>query len=151
MLKTFDILLILLMTATATVTYTIKHRAENMETEVRRLDAAIKLEEDTIDLLRADWALLTQPSRLEALVKVYDKDLSLLPTASTQIARESELPMLRKDLPPPPEVVAEKGKDGKAKAKDASKVAAKAPAKTIEEIVAADDAADEMTTGSVDH
>ncbi|WP_377289770.1 hypothetical protein [Rhizobium sp. SG2393] len=146
MLKTFDIILILVMTATATVTYTIKHRAENMETEVRRLDAAIKLEEDTIDLLRADWALLTQPSRLEALAKAFDKDLQLLPTASTQLARENELPMLRKDLPPPEEI-AEKGKAG---AKDKTKVAAKAAEKTIEDIVAADDAADDMTTGSVD-
>ncbi|SIQ21183.1 hypothetical protein SAMN05880582_1011122 [Rhizobium sp. RU20A] len=143
MLKTFDILLILLMTATATVTYTIKHKAEIMESEVRRLDAAIKLEEDTIDLLRADWALLTQPSRLEALVKVYEKDLQLLPTASTQLARDNELPMLRKDLPPPEEI-AETGKG-----KDKTKVAAKSAEKTIEEIVA-EDAADNMTTGSVD-
>ena len=143
MLKTFDILLILLMTATATVTYTIKHKAEIMESEVRRLDAAIKLEEDTIDLLRADWALLTQPSRLEALVKVYEKDLQLLPTASTQLARDNELPMLRKDLPPSEEI-AETGKG-----KDKTKVAAKSAEKTIEEIVA-EDAADNMTTGSVD-
>ena len=83
MLRTLDIVLIVVMTAAATVTYTIKHRAENKLEEVRRLDAAIKLEEDTIDLLRADWALLTQPNRLEKLVGLYQQDLQLAPTAST--------------------------------------------------------------------
>lgn len=80
MLRTLDIVLIVIMTAAATVTYTIKHKAENKLEEVRRLDAAIKLEEDTIDLLKADWALLTQPNRLERLVTVFAADLQLAPT-----------------------------------------------------------------------
>ena len=63
MFRTFDAVLIVVMTAAATVTYTIKHQAENKYEEVRKLDAAIKLEEQTLDLLRADWALLTQPAR----------------------------------------------------------------------------------------
>lgn len=105
MLRTFDIVLIVVMTAAATVTYTIKHRAENKLEDVRRLEAEIKLEEDTIDLLRADWALLTQPNRLEKLVTVYQQDLQLTPTASTQLARPEELPMLKADLPPPEDVL----------------------------------------------
>jgi len=117
MLRTLDIVLIVVMTAAATVTYTIKHQAENKLEEVRRLDAAIKLEENTIDLLRADWALLTQPNRLEKLVTVYQQDLQLAPTASTQLARPEELPMLRAELPPPDEVLEimgqAKGKSGK--------------------------------------
>lgn len=83
MLRTFDIVLIVVMTAAATVTYTIKHRAENKLEEVRKLDVAIKLEEDTIDLLRADWALLTQPNRLERLVGAFGADLQLVPTLDT--------------------------------------------------------------------
>lgn len=110
MLRSFDIVLILVMTAAATVTYTIKHRAENKLEEVRKLDAEIKLEEDTLDLLRADWALLTQPYRLERLVKLYEGDLKLLPTESTQLARPSELPMLKADVPVSPEVAEEKRK-----------------------------------------
>ncbi len=100
MLRTLDVVLIVIMTAAATVTYTIKHKAENKLEEVRRLDAAIKLEEDTIDLLKADWALLTQPNRLERLVTVFAADLQLAPTPSTQLAQPEELPMLRADLPP---------------------------------------------------
>ena len=105
MLRTFDIVLIVVMTAAATVTYTIKHQAENKLEGVRKLEAGIKLEEDTIDLLRADWALLTQPNRLEKLVTVYQQDLQLAPTASTQLARPEELPMLKADLPPPQDVL----------------------------------------------
>jgi hypothetical protein len=104
MLRSFDIVLIVVMTAAATVTYTIKHRAENKLEEVRKLDAEIRLEEDTIDLLRADWALLTQPNRLERLVEAYTKDLQLVPTLSTQLAQPEELPMLKADVPVPEEV-----------------------------------------------
>ncbi|MDW9417257.1 hypothetical protein NKZ03_19315 [Sinorhizobium meliloti] len=129
MLRTLDIVLIVIMTAAATVTYTIKHKAENKLEEVRRLDAAIKLEEDTIDLLKADWALLTQPNRLERLVTVFAADLQLAPTPSTQLARPEELPMLRADLPPSEE-------DKKAKDKVADNIAA-----VIE--------ADNIATGSV--
>ena len=105
MLRSFDIVLIVVMTAAATVTYTIKHQAENKLEEVRKLEAGIKLEEDTIDLLRADWALLTQPNRLEKLVGVYQQDLQLSPTDPTQLARPEELPMLKADLPPPADVL----------------------------------------------
>ncbi|WP_275783516.1 cell division protein FtsL [Pararhizobium gei] len=105
MLRSLDIVLIVVMTAAATVTYTIKHQAENKLEEVRKLESNIKLEEDTIDLLRADWALLTQPGRLEKLVTVYQQDLQLSPTVPTQLARPEELPMLKADLPPPEDVL----------------------------------------------
>ncbi len=42
MLRSFDIVLIVVMTTAATVTYTIKHRAENKLEEVRKLDAEIR-------------------------------------------------------------------------------------------------------------
>ena len=99
MFRTFDAILVVVMTAAATVTYTIKHKAENKLDEVRKLDAEIRLEEHTIDLLRADWALLTQPARLNRLVKIYEQDLQLVPTESTQLAQPVELPMRTADLP----------------------------------------------------
>ena len=117
MLRTFDIVLVVVMTAAATVTYTIKHKAENKLEEIRKLDAEIKLEEDTIELLKADWALVTQPSRLESLVRVYQQDLQIAPTPSTQIVQPQELPMLKADVPPPP---APDEKTAKAKKKPAT-------------------------------
>jgi len=111
MLKTFDIVLIGVMTAMATVTYTIKHRAELKLEEVHRLESEIKLEKDTIELLKADWALVVQPNRLERLVNNYSDELKLQPTLSTAIVQPNELPMLRSQLPP--ETVADSdAKDG---------------------------------------
>ncbi|MGR9171661.1 cell division protein FtsL [Rhizobium sp. KDH_Rht_773_N] len=101
MLRTFDLVLIGVMTAAAAVTYTIKHRAELKLEEVHRLEAEIKLEKDTIDLLKADWALQSQPNRLERLVNVYNSELQLQPTDSTALAHARELPMLKSEVPPP--------------------------------------------------
>ena len=99
MIRTFDLLLIGAMAAAAAVTYQIKHLADNKLEEVQRLEAEIKLEKDTIDLLRADWALLTQPNRLNRLVKIFEGDLKLVPTESTQLAGPNELPMPTAELP----------------------------------------------------
>ncbi|NLS20759.1 hypothetical protein HGP16_30085 [Rhizobium sp. P40RR-XXII] len=113
MLKTFDIVLIGVMTAMASVTYTIKHRAELKLEEVRRLESEIKLERDTIELLKADWALVSQPNRLEKLVNNYSSELQLQPTLSTAIVQPSELPMLRSQLPPPTVTASNDPKSGK--------------------------------------
>ncbi len=109
MLRTSDIVMITVMIAAATVTYSIKHSAENVLEEVHELDAKIKLEEDTIDLLKADWALLTQPNRLASLVQTFRDDLGLEPTDPTQIIQPDELPMMRSELPQP--ITADNGTD----------------------------------------
>ncbi|MGO8086799.1 hypothetical protein AB9E29_06680 [Rhizobium leguminosarum] len=119
MLKTFDLVLIGVMTATAAVTYTIKHRAELKVEEVHRLEAEIKLEKDTIDLLKADWALQSQPNRLERLVKAYNEELKLQPTESTALVHAKELPMLKSEVPVPDVT------EGKVSAKGATVASAK--------------------------
>jgi hypothetical protein len=133
MLRTFDLVLIGVMTAAAAVTYTIKHRAELKLEEVHRLEAEIKLEKDTIDLLKADWALQSQPNRLERLVNNYNSELQLQPTVSTSLVHAKELPMLKSQVPVP-EIADAKG------AKPKPKVA---PAKPVED-------EDDMATGSVE-
>jgi hypothetical protein len=102
MLRPFDFILMGVMVATAVVTYTIKHNTDLKQEEVKRLEAEIRMEKDTIDLLRADWALLTQPNRLQRIIVTYKDDLQLEPLASTQLAMPQELPMLRSELPQPP-------------------------------------------------
>ena len=137
MLRTLDIILIVVMTAVAAITYTIKHQAEEKLDEVRKLEAEIKLEKETIDLLKADWALLTQPGRLQKLITAYQAELHLLPTESTQLARPVELPMLKSELPvfDP----ADTDKDGKVTDKEAKKYAA----------TLLGDESDKIKTGSV--
>ncbi|MBL0374483.1 hypothetical protein JJB09_20935 [Rhizobium sp. KVB221] len=136
MLRTLDILLIVFMTAVATITYTIKHRAELKLEEVQKLEASIRLEKDTIDLLRADWALLTQPGRLQTLINAYQTELQLVPTESTQLVQAVELPMLKSELPVYDEADADK--DGKVSDKEAKAYAAKIVANP-----------DKVSTGSV--
>jgi hypothetical protein len=137
MLRTLDIILIVFMTMAAAATYTIKHRAEDKLDEVRRLEAEIRLEKDTIDLLRADWSLLTQPNRLQQLITAYQTELQLVPTESTQLAQPVELPMLKAELPVFDDADADQ--DGKVSPKEAKTFAAN---KTAAE-------ADKMSTGSV--
>jgi hypothetical protein len=134
MLRTFDLILVGVMTAAAALTYTIKHRAELKLEEVHRLEAEIKLEKDTIDLLKADWALQSQPNRLERLVNNYNSELQLQPTVSTSLVHAKELPMLKSQVPVP-EVA-----DAKSGAKPKAKVV---PAKPVED-------EDDMATGSVE-
>lgn len=136
MLRTLDILLIVLMTAAATITYTIKHKAEEKLEEVRKLEAEIRLEKETIDLLKADWSLLTQPSRLQQLIAAYQGELQLVPTESTQLAQPNELPMLKSELPVFDE--ADTDRDGKVTDKEAKAYAAKIVANP-----------DKLSTGSV--
>ncbi|KQV28336.1 hypothetical protein ASC97_08410 [Rhizobium sp. Root1203] len=136
MLRTFDLVLVGVMTAAAAVTYTIKHRAELKLEEVHRLEAEIKLEKDTIDLLKADWALQSQPNRLERLVNNYNGELQLQPTPSTSLVHARELPMLKSQVPVPDITEAKAGSGAKTK----PKAAPVAPA--------ADE--DDMATGSVE-
>lgn len=136
MFRTLDIILVVIMTGVAAITYTLKHQSELKLEEVRKIEAEIKLERDTIDLLRADWALLTQPARLSKLIATYSGELQLAPTESTQIVQPSELPMLKAELPvfDP----ADSNKDGQVSPKEA---------KAFEKKKA--DEADKISTGSV--
>ncbi|MBR7651377.1 cell division protein FtsL [Brucella oryzae] len=93
MLRTFDIIMIAAMLVAATVTYTIKYDAEKQIAVIGKLKRQINSEKDTITLLRADWALMTQPGRLQSLVGVYAKELNLQPIEPEQLARDvNEIP-----------------------------------------------------------
>ena len=112
MFRTLDVVMIAVMTAAATVTYSIKHQAENKLEVVRKLDAEIKLEEDTIDLLKADWSLLSRPGRLQKLVEVYSDQLQLKPVQADQIVTLDSLPMRPPSPPGDAPTVAQNTTDG---------------------------------------
>ncbi len=85
MLRTFDLIMIAAMLVAAAVTYTIKYDAEKQVAVIAKLTRQINSERDTITLLRADWALMTQPGRLQSLTGVYDKELNLQPIVAEQL------------------------------------------------------------------
>lgn len=93
MFRTSDIVLIGVMVAAAAMTYTIKRDAGEQLATVRKLQVQIRTEEETIDLLKADWSLLTQPARLQRLAEVYHSELQLAPVEVYQIADIDELPV----------------------------------------------------------
>lgn len=92
MFRTSDVVLIAVMVAAAAFTYTTKHEAETKYEALQRLETRIRLEEDSIDLLNADWSLLTQPARLQRLVEAYRDELELKPVEASQIAEFDDLP-----------------------------------------------------------
>ncbi|MBN9070932.1 MAG: hypothetical protein J0H34_04870 [Rhizobiales bacterium] len=92
MFRTIDIIMLAVIVASAAFTYKTKHETESRLSEIRKIEAQIKYEEDTLDVLKADWSLLTQPVRLERLVKLYDADLGLKTVEVTQYARLTDIP-----------------------------------------------------------
>jgi hypothetical protein len=90
--RTSDIIMLTVIVASAAFTYKVKHEADGRLYEIRKLEAQIRFEEDTIDVLKADWSALTQPSRLQKLAQIYDAALGLKPVEATQFANAGDLP-----------------------------------------------------------
>ncbi|MBZ9670385.1 hypothetical protein FJ970_15250 [Mesorhizobium sp. B2-1-8] len=98
MFRTSDIILIAVMVSAAALTYKAKREAEDQLTAVQKIHAEIRYEEDTIDLLKADWSLLTQPSRLQKLAELYKSQLALEPVSARQIVGLGDLPAKALDI-----------------------------------------------------
>ncbi|PTE09111.1 cell division protein FtsL [Mesorhizobium helmanticense] len=92
MFRTSDIVLIAVMVSAAALTYKTKREAEEQLAAVHKVQAQIRYEEDTIDLLKADWSLLTQPARLQKLTEIYKSQLGLEPVNARQIVGLDDLP-----------------------------------------------------------
>jgi hypothetical protein len=92
MLRTLDVALIVIMIAAAAVTYRIKQHAEQKTVAIRELHHRIAEEKDSIKLLKAEWSLLTEPSRLQKLVDLYHSELDLDPVEPTQFGSFRDLP-----------------------------------------------------------
>ena len=93
MFRTSDIVLIAVMVSAAALTYKTKREAEEQMKAVRTIQSQIHTEEETIDLLKADWSLLTQPSRLQKLADVYKSQLGLEPVNAHQIGGLDDIPV----------------------------------------------------------
>lgn len=93
MFRTTDMVLIAAMVAAAAFTYTTKHAAEAELSKLRKIEQAIRFEQETIDVLKADWSLLTQPARLQRLADAFYTQLQLVPVEPHQIADIEEIPI----------------------------------------------------------
>ena len=116
MLRTLDVVLIGAMVAAAAFTYQVKQRAERQVQDIDRLESRIQLQNSTIDLLKADWSVLTQPSRLQNLIEAYQAQLDLGTIQPTQVATLNDLPSYPKPGEPPLPSLPPKGAPNVAKA-----------------------------------
>jgi hypothetical protein len=105
MIRTTDIALFTLMMAAAAGTYKIKAEANGKQNEIRRIERQIAYEEDTIDLLEADWSMLTQPERLQRLAEKHASELALQPIEAHQVVSVKDVP--ERGAVPDDDVIAE--------------------------------------------
>jgi hypothetical protein len=83
--------LIAVMVSAAAFTYKIKQGAEIEAASLRKIERQIRFEEDSIDLLKADWSLLTQPERLQRLAEAHQAELQLQPVDPRQFAKLEDI------------------------------------------------------------
>lgn len=69
--------------------YTVKYETILFAEQIIKAKHQISAEQDAIDRLRAEWALLTRPTRLQALA---EKDLGLKQLSLDQIVQVADLP-----------------------------------------------------------
>lgn len=92
MVRLLNVLFILAVIAGAAVVFGMKHDAERAAERVAQLQRDIDGERESISLLKAEWSLLNQPSRLQRLVERYNAYLQLEPLDVAQIAALEDLP-----------------------------------------------------------
>jgi hypothetical protein len=90
--RTSDTVLIVVMVAAAAFTYKTKHDAETTYRQMRKIEAQIRYEQDSMDVLKADWSLLTQPQRLQRLTEAFEAQLQLKPSDPHQFVNLTDVP-----------------------------------------------------------
>ncbi|RCL00696.1 MAG: putative secreted (periplasmic) protein [Candidatus Tokpelaia sp. JSC189] len=96
--RTSDIILVAIMIFSAAITYKVKYEAQKRSLEVRHIERRIEAEKDTIRLLHADWALMTQPVRLQRLIQQYKEELGLEIIQPEQFIRITDIPVQTLDI-----------------------------------------------------
>jgi cell division protein FtsL len=89
MVRVLNILAIAALIGSAIYAYTIKYETTFHAETIVKLQHEIKLEQDQIGTLRAEWAHLARPERIQALA---DRFLDLQPIALNQVVRAEALP-----------------------------------------------------------
>lgn len=92
MRRIINAILVVMAVVAATWTYTVKHDAEARLSEIRALERDIENYRELINVLHADWAVLTEPGRIETLSRQFSESMALDATASHQITGFDALP-----------------------------------------------------------
>jgi cell division protein FtsL len=89
MWRLLHVLAIGALVATAVYVYSVKYQTIYASEQIVKTRHLIAKERDAINILRAEYAFLTRPDRLQSLA---DKQLDMQPLSLHQIVKASELP-----------------------------------------------------------
>lgn len=105
-INALGIVTVIVMIAVAAVVYAMKKNAEVAGYAVASLGRQIEDEHERIATLKAEWSLLDQPARLQALVEHFKDKLVLAPITADQIGHIGEIPLAPKPEGPPADAAA---------------------------------------------
>ena len=89
MWRLLNVFAVLGLIGSAVYAYTVKYETILFAEQILKTKHQISAEQDAIERLRAEWALLTRPERLQALA---DRNLGLKRLSLDQIVQASDLP-----------------------------------------------------------
>lgn len=90
--RTLDMILVAIMICAAGITYKVKYDAQKRIGDVHRIERQIVAEENTINLLHAEWAMMIEPERMQVLATRYQEQLGLQVTEARQIVKLQDIP-----------------------------------------------------------
>jgi hypothetical protein len=76
--------------------FKVKYEVMDLEDALARTNRAIVADQDSIHVLKAEWAFLSQPSRLAELSK---RHLDLVPLGAAQLGQVSAIPLRASAVP----------------------------------------------------
>ncbi len=93
MFKTVYFVFVGLVLLVATVTHIVKYGSEIEHNNIARLEREIQTKREAIDILKANWSLLTNPARIQELAERHDDELQLRVLQSHQIISIDQIPL----------------------------------------------------------
>jgi len=93
MIRNLNILLIFTSVAMLAGVYAIKFSIEGTANERSALAAHIEEQEGQLSLLKADWAVLSQPGYIGPIVERHQQELGIAPVRQKQFGAFADLPM----------------------------------------------------------
>ncbi|MFO1185670.1 MAG: hypothetical protein U1E56_12935 [Bauldia sp.] len=101
--KILNGILIAAMIGSAAFTYNAKHRAEVAARRLVELREKVAKEQTALSLAKAEWSVLVQPARLEALALANKAVLGLAPTEAGQLGTIEDIPLKAGSVGPAPQ------------------------------------------------
>jgi hypothetical protein len=92
MFRKIDLAMVAVMVGVVTYTYTVKNTAKEAGETLAAIQREQEAEANAIDLLQADWQVLTAPKRLQSLVEVYGAELGLQPLDAKRYVSIADIP-----------------------------------------------------------